>query len=293
MPYIYERMQQLDVWASSVLEQSELLPVFAQTADHSDQAESETANSIRMITKIKLFSAKIKTHRFRAFSDIPIFIKKHCDLTTAEATTEGQTRSTQPCGVDNQSCLCGDLDSLRTSPGDYAASSSPSSTPSSDYRSISQYSMTNGFPYSNEYSTKVCLRAGLSTSRLFECLPKPKPLYGIPTDNDRTRSVQLGLQPRFELPRTMPSFACCLMQSSYALLMLFYKARVTKQLSPESGNELGDQLVDELRGGLKRLVAALSNYSMAFEALDGMRGKLCLTLRMILLSIRLSLVLIL
>lgn len=276
MPYIYERMQQLDVWASSVLEQSELLPVFAQTADHSDQAESETANSIRMITKIKLFSAKIKTHRFRAFSDIPIFIKKHCDLTTAGATTEGLTGSTQPSrsqsGVDNQSCLCSDLDSLRTLPGDYAASSSPSSTPP-DYRSMPQYSMTNRFPYSNEYSTKVCLRAGLSTSRLFECLPKPKPLYGIPTDNDRTRSVQLGLQPRFELPRTMPSFACCLMQSSYALLMLFYKARVAKQLSPESGNGPGDQLVEELRGGLERLIAALSNYSMAFEALDGMRDE--------------------
>lgn len=74
----------------------------------------------------------------------------------------------------------------------------------------------------------------------------------------------------------MPSFACCLMQSSYALLMLFYKARVAKQLSPESGYESasdpGDQLVEELRHGLELLIRALTNYSVAFEALDGMRG---------------------
>lgn len=61
------------------------------------------------------------------------------------------------------------------------------------------------------------------------------------------------------------------------MFMIFYKARVAKQFSPDSENELGsdstDRLVEELRQGLQRIIGALSNYSIAFEALDGMRGK--------------------
>lgn len=70
------------------------------------------------------------------------------------------------------------------------------------------------------------------------------------------------------------------MQSSYALFMIFYKARVAKQLSPDVESELvsdsTEQLVEELRQGLERIIAAISNYSYAFEALDGMRGQLTL-----------------
>lgn len=59
--------------------------------------------------------------------------------------------------------------------------------------------------------------------------------------------------------------------------MIFYKARVAKQLPPDSESELSpdstDQLVEELRQGLERIIAAVSNYSLAFEALDGMRGE--------------------
>jgi hypothetical protein len=102
---------------------------------------------------------------------------------------------------------------------------------------------------------------------MFENLPYPQPLPG-----HRQQSQQ-----RHPLPRTMPSFACCLMQSSYAMFMIFYKARVAKQFSPESEIDLAsdsnDRLVEELRQGLQRNIRALSNYSVAFEALDGMRGK--------------------
>lgn len=67
------------------------------------------------------------------------------------------------------------------------------------------------------------------------------------------------------------------MQSSYAMFMIFYKVRVAKQLSPDVESELvsdsTEQLVEELRRGLERIIAAVSNYSFAFEALDGMRGQ--------------------
>lgn len=59
------------------------------------------------------------------------------------------------------------------------------------------------------------------------------------------------------------------------MFMIYYKARVAKQLSPvqnEKGDDSTGQLIEELRQGLGRIIAAVSNYSIAFEALDGMRG---------------------
>lgn len=62
------------------------------------------------------------------------------------------------------------------------------------------------------------------------------------------------------------------------MFMIFYKARVAKQLSPESERDLAtdstDRLIEELRQGLEKIIVAVSNYSTAFEALDGMRGEL-------------------
>ena len=61
------------------------------------------------------------------------------------------------------------------------------------------------------------------------------------------------------------------------MFMIYYKARVAKQLSPvrnEKGDDSTSQLIEELRQGLGRIITAVSNYSLAFEALDGMRGML-------------------
>lgn len=60
------------------------------------------------------------------------------------------------------------------------------------------------------------------------------------------------------------------------MFMIFYKARVANQVSPDVETEIVsdsiDRLVEELRQGLQRIIRAVSNYSLAFEALDGMRG---------------------
>jgi hypothetical protein len=67
------------------------------------------------------------------------------------------------------------------------------------------------------------------------------------------------------------------MQGSYALLMIFYKATVEKQMSPGYGNEstnsASDRLIEEIRQGLERVIETVKNYAIAFEALDGMRGR--------------------
>lgn len=137
---------------------------------------------------------------------------------------------------------------------------------------MSQYSFTNGFPYTSQHSAKICLRAALLISHMFQSLPLPNPLG----DGVKSPQSMQMLHPN-ELPRTMPSFACCLMQGSYAMLMIFYKARVEKQMSPEYGSKSpdnpSDRLIEEIRQGLERMIATVSNYAIAFEALDGMRGE--------------------
>ncbi|KAJ5841363.1 hypothetical protein N7534_011193 [Penicillium rubens] len=273
MYLMFERMQQLDAWTHSVIAQAELLPLLPQRSDFGDHNESITAQSIRAISRIKLSSAQIKTHRFRAFSDIPLFIKRHCDLTAANSNSATTTVSAKPAGIHNLTCSCSNLTSFERAASTEYMTPSDSST-SSDIRpeinsyvsQYGQYPFAAGFPYSPQQSAKICLQAALVISRMFHSLPVPQPLLNPQQQQGRP------------LPRTMPSFACCLMQSSYAMFMLYYKARVAKQLAPEPENDHGrdstGQLIEELRQGLERIIGTVSNYSLAFEALDGMRDEI-------------------
>ncbi|KAJ5488968.1 hypothetical protein N7539_003858 [Penicillium diatomitis] len=274
--YMFERMQQLDSWTTSVIAQTDVLSAPPAEPDFGDRRETTTARSIRAISRIKLSSAQIKTHRFRAFSDIPIFIKRHCDLSAANSanipTEVPVKRASRVLGNQSISCTCSNLDQFQRAPSSEYPTPSDSSTSSDIHPYVPtwpQYPFASGFPYSPQQSAKICLRSALTISRLFEALPYPQPL----SENGTARILATG-QP---LPRTMPSFSCCLMQSSYAMLMIFYKARVAKQLSSDSENELvrhaTDPIVEELRLGLERIIAAISNYSLAFEALDGMRDE--------------------
>jgi L-fucose isomerase-like protein len=70
------------------------------------------------------------------------------------------------------------------------------------------------------------------------------------------------------------------MQGSYALLMLVYKTRVaiskdraTNVLYDEGHQSSEEQMLDGLSNGLERIVGVISNFSRAFEALSGMRGR--------------------
>lgn len=208
-------------------------------------------------------SARIKIHRFRAFLDIPIFIKKHCDLTCASiGATDTESTDMERFREDSKMSCC--TTSLSHIPGPNDVSQ-PVSSPGSD---TSAYSWISGdsFPFSSAESTSICLESALTIARMFDSLPYPNPLYG-----DRQLA---GFEPSCNpMPRTMPSFACCAMQSSYAMLMLYYKSRVTKHETDESPLNNGDQLCGRLRQGLQFVIGAVKNYAIAFEALDGMRGQ--------------------
>ncbi|KAL4802271.1 hypothetical protein BDV18DRAFT_64346 [Aspergillus unguis] len=283
LPYIFESMQRLDSWASALLGQSNLTGLSSQSVDGA-HPEYTTQQSIRSIARIKLSSAQIKIHRFRAFSDIPIFLKRHCDLTAANSTepntgnTTTSIKSPNSSEISSVGCSCSSLDQFQhSSSSDYAPSSTSSSTSAELIPPplLPQYSFISEFPYTSQQSAKVCLKAALLISHMFQDLPIPQPL----TDGNPSRVLQA--LPQNQYPRTMPSFACCLMQGSYALLMLFYQASLENHFM--AGNDQGpgqgqiqnghssDRYTEELGRGLERIITAVTNYAVSYEALNGMR----------------------
>ncbi|KAL4975382.1 hypothetical protein BDW66DRAFT_167148 [Aspergillus desertorum] len=264
VPYIAESMQRLDTWASALLAQSSFTPSVAQSGN-SAFPEQPTAQSIRTIARIK--------------------ISRHCDLTKANSSDEpdpkNAARSPQhPDEVSSVGCSCSSLDKFQqASSSEYTPSSSTSSTSSSEPQLLPpQYSFISELPYTSQHSARVCLKASLLISHMFENLPIPEPL----SDGNTLPRVLQSL-PRNQYPRTMPSFACCMMQGSYALLMIFYQASLAKNAQAEfatstkastSTGQDGhsfDGFTEELRQGLERLISAASNYAVSYEALTGMR----------------------
>lgn len=212
------------------------------------------------MSKIKLNSARIKVHRYCAFSDIPVFSERHCDLKKA---TPMSTDLSDQGSVSLSPCCGSSLPAI----GSVAASSESSVSPSPSYSGIID-SPPFAFPFTSNDSSRLCLKSGLSIAKAFGSLPIPCPVTS-PMENLATRDWT-------HLPRTMPSFACCAMQSAYALLNLHHKAFVM------IGNSANDHqitnLLTQCEEGLQSILAALDNYSMSFEALSGMRGKFVSTL---------------
>jgi hypothetical protein len=75
-------------------------------------------------------------------------------------------------------------------------------------------------------------------------------------------------------PRMVPVFACCAMQSSYALIMLSYKTKAMGFVGAisESKDSAAMKLLKQMSEALQMVLGALKNYSIAYEALGGMSG---------------------
>jgi hypothetical protein len=202
-----------------------------------DAAEHTLVTSLRSQALIKLSSARIKLHRYRAFRDVPIFTRRHCDLDQAD------TSSPRPLG-----CSC------------------HSALPAASYRSTDGASTgAREISISDQAAAKICLKAALAIGRAFESLPYPNPaqlpLSSLSPPTLSTFSATVA-------PRTMPSFACCAMQSCYTLLTLCYKSLEMRCFTTRSPTV--DKGLEELYAGVDRVLKALQNYAIAFEALSGM-----------------------
>lgn len=252
---VCDRMQELHGTLQSLITKTEAWPQVSAPILPTDQTEIVVASALKAMSKIKLNSAKIKVHRYCAFSDIPVFSERHCDLKkampiSADASDAGS--------MVYSSCCTGALPIH--GPNTPSAQPTPdnSLSPSSSFSGSSEGPIF-AFPFTSHESSRICLKSALNIARAFESLPFPCP---VTSAQERTTSYT---------PRTMPSFACCAMQSAYALLNLHHKAFVMV------GNSTNDHLISNLlaqcESGLESVLAALDNYSMSFEALSGMRGK--------------------
>ncbi|PWY67893.1 C6 finger domain protein [Aspergillus heteromorphus CBS 117.55] len=245
--WISQRMMELDNQITCLLDpcrntscpSSNPLPPVAL-----DSPDVVALHTLKQIAEIKLQSARIKTHRFCAFQDIPVFRKRHCDL---DATAGPECCRLQVLEASNP-----------PSPGSY-------------FSSMLSESSTIEFPFSSHASSKICLHAALNIVSLLDNLPYPNPTNEIPL----TRPPYLSRNARVEIPRMMPTFACCAMQSSYAMLMLCLKARAMHDTADDSlSNRPLSGFLDEVRQSLRLVSKALGNYSIAFEALNGMRDEI-------------------
>ena len=253
---IHSRMSWLDGEIDS-LSARYMWELTSPSTDSVDGPESVVGKSLKAQAQIKLNSARIKIHRYRAFLDVPIFTKRHCDLQQSKPG-------------DGPQCACSS--SFRLSPvssHDSEHSGNSVMAPSSTAGTTSPEPVESNevSPFSSPESARKCMKAALKISKAFEALPYPNPTL---TPNCLAPTF-LSTTSLNHAPRTMPAFACCAMQSSYALLMLCRKSQEwNRNASVGSGLHEG---LEELYAGLQRVLGALQNYSLAFEGLDGMRGK--------------------
>ncbi|KAI0539283.1 hypothetical protein GGR58DRAFT_524825 [Xylaria digitata] len=263
MSRIYNRMQELERLLEPLIVQSESWPSDDSLVQPVDPTEAVLANALRCMSRIKLNSARIKVHRYCAFFDIAVFTSKHCDLASLPKT---EVDSFEPQRL--QSCC---MTTLHSPPSTCSVSTGSLSPGSSDSPSPNAHSDTQSsipeFPFSRHESSRICLKSALNIASSFDSMPYPNP-----TGQFCNTPIYLGHRSTFITPRTMPSFACCAMQCSYALLMV--KDRTESIYPRASGNNsiLVDNLRDRLQQGLLSVLATLENYATAFEALGGMRG---------------------
>ncbi|KAK6609209.1 C6 zinc finger domain-containing protein, partial [Botrytis cinerea] len=222
--------------------------------DDMEPSESVVAKSLRMMTRIKLNSARIKIHRYCAFSDMPVFTKKHCDL------------SSTPSAGQNPGTACGCSNNLQQATATLALSPGILNSPIPDDISVFDSPI---LPFSGRFSSKVCMQSAFNIAQSFRALPLPRP-------SDPRNASYWNSTRQTNLPRMMPIFACCSMQASYSMIMLCHKTLAIKQASSfEDGlRRRTDKLLFQLHEGIRMILDALENYSTANEALKGMRDQI-------------------
>lgn len=212
-------------------------------------------------------SARIKIYRYCAFFDLPLFTGRYCDL---KPKANGSESGQESNGTSNSpySPLC--ANPTRSSSASQSTSPPFVSTPSSNgdvgfWNALP--SAGNAFPFTTHHSSKMCLQSALNVAQSFDDLP-----YTNPTGQQGSLPARLSPTSIVPAPRTMPSFACCAMQCAYALLMV--RNRTTAAYTGDGPSpSLVASLLGVLRQGLESISATLENYSLASEALGGMRGE--------------------
>ena len=226
--------------------------------------KSSTANTF-------LSSARIKIHRYSAFSDLPVFSKPYCDL--KQAPTNFDMGFVEDLADWLTSCACDQPQSPQKVPGFEPENSLLSTDPSDPCCAQSEQKKKSiTLPFSKHESSRICLAAALNIAQAFEALPYPPPEAEANSINPLLNFQSSSSLPQSNLtPRTLPSFACCAMQAAYALLMVCNQAWAM-QTGAMPATQHPRKLLAQCEQGLYSLLGTLDNYALAFEAIRGMRG---------------------
>ncbi|KZF22343.1 hypothetical protein L228DRAFT_150998 [Xylona heveae TC161] len=233
-PLVPEQMLALDSKLRSMMSETDLSPNICR-----DRVEALSMRNMWLFTRSVINSARLKLHRFRAFSNQPIFLEKHCDLATVKDLA---ARNTTEDKAEDQGYI---------------------------------------FPFSKVESLKVCQKSSLASVRIFHslCFPERNNLWSdvvlVSPDETSCRS------------RPIPYFACCAMQTAYAVLILLYTVRnafYSRQFidcqdlfsDPEPGTEAHDaeRLIEELQHNLERLLEMMHCCFSWFEGVGSMREEI-------------------
>jgi len=266
---IFDQMLKLEKLLEPMCKVSESWALNCPLTQPANPHEQVVAQSLKCMARIKLNSARIKVHRYCAFLDTAVFSGKHCDLrsTKDDTSSSPEQQYLRPCcASDFQPKTAHFMPaSQRATPPTMSNGTSPLSDVDVDGQLAMQ------LPFTTFHASKVCLRSALNIADAFGSLPYPNP-----TGQLSAAPFYLGTACPVITPRTMPAFACCAMQSSYALLMVKNNAQklfaAPGPLDSLSDTSLQDMLA-RVPAGLFSVMMTLENYGIAFEALGGMRDQ--------------------
>ncbi|RJE26746.1 ZnII2Cys6 transcription factor [Aspergillus sclerotialis] len=151
----------------------------------SENPEERASQSLDLIACCLMHSARIKLHRFRAFSDIPIFIERHCDLTSLELNGSSlEATSLSTSGLESSFPVTQDESSIAC--------------------------LKSSLAVARVFTTLSSITASVSYNKNSDSTlaDSAETAFEVPTVNAA------------RLPVTLPYFKCAGMQACYSLYML-------------------------------------------------------------------------
>ncbi|GIC86204.1 Zn(II)2Cys6 transcription factor [Aspergillus udagawae] len=206
-------------------------------AAENDQVENLAALSIWKTACAMTHTARVKLHRYRAFSDIPIFLEKHCDLTFLKLDTFPSQTASLPVQPD--------LDSI--------------------------------FPFTQTESSIISLKSSLAISRALAGLPRSGllPLRTAEMDEPRNSNAAgyTGSLPFFKCAAMQASYVLYMLVHRLRAALSSKRLSVCYPLlnHPEPVTEVQDakRLIEELRNGAHSMIVCLKR-DLIFEGIGGM-----------------------
>lgn len=178
--------------------------------------------------------------------DVPLFLDKHCDLASIEADGyHGSAASTSSAWIAHRKAT---------------------------------------FPFTEQESARICLKASLTVATMYRNLPYPHPCGAGTCDSGslNRKAMDRSQCCTVKFPRSIPWFVCTAMQCSYAILMLLHQLKACLETGrlitcyhlmdrPEPATEVADaeRLIEELCHGIE-YIGSIFKSDLIFEGVGSM-----------------------